>query len=256
MTRQAWRAVPVFTAGLVLCAAAASAQTTRTPLTVSSPDGALTVIVGTDGHLTWSLSAGGRPILAPSRIALTLDDGRVLGDAPVVTGTTTRRVSRVLRPVVRYRRAEVPDAFNERRIDFTGHYALVVRAFDDGVAYRWVTSFPGEITIRDETATFAFTGDHQLYFPEEASLISHQERLYKTPKISELKEGQFSGLPALAVVPGGPKVAITESDLLDYPGMDLTVSGAPHTLRGLFPAYPLKTEMVRDRTERVTERAP
>lgn len=256
MIRHVWRSALTVIAGVALCASAATAQTTRTPLTVSSPNGALTVTVGVDGQLTWSVAAAGRPILSPSRLALTLEDGRVLGDKPVVTGTTTRRVDRELRPVVRYRRASVRDAFNERRIDFTGHYALVVRAFDDAVAYRWVTSIPGEITVRDEAATFAFTGDHQLYFPEETDLISHQERLYKTPKISEVKPGQFASLPALAVVPGGPKVAITESDLLDYPGMDLTVGDAPHTLRGLFPAYPLKTEMVRDRTERVTERAP
>jgi alpha-glucosidase len=234
----------------------APAQTVKAPLTVASPNGALVVTVGTGPTVTWSLTSGGTLILAPSRLGLVLGDGKVLGDAPVVKATSARHVDAVLKPVVRYKRAEVRDRFNERRIDFVGGYSLLVRAYDDGVAYRWVTALPGELTIKDELVTLAFTGDHQLYFPEETSLISHQERAYKKPRISELKEGQFSSLPALAVVPGGPKIAITESDLFDYPGMDLTTAGVPNTLKGLFPAYPAKTEMQRDRTERVTERAP
>jgi alpha-glucosidase len=56
-------------------------------------------------------------------------------------------------------------------------------------------------------------------------------------------------------VTDGPKVVITEADLLDYPGMDLT-GGQANGLKGLFPAYPSKVTLVRDRNERVDERAP
>jgi alpha-glucosidase len=241
---------------VVLAASAVPAQTRTAPLTVASPDGALVVTVTAGAHVEWAVAWRGRDLLLPSRMALVLAEGRTLGAAATIAGTSTRAVNTPLRPVVPYRRAEVPDRFNERRIDFAGGYGLIVRAYDDGVAYRWVTSLPGDLTVQDEIVTFVFAGDHQLYFPEETSLISHQERSYKKPRISELKAGQFSSLPALAVVPGGPKVAVTEADLLDYPGMDLTAAGAPHALKGLFPAYPLKTEMSSDRTENVTERAP
>ncbi len=246
--------------GAVSCVAlavtGAAAQPAPVPLTVASPDGDVVITVTAGTHVEWAVAWRGRELLRPSPLALALADGRVLGDGATVAGTSTRSVNTTLRPVVRYRRAEVRDHFNERRIDFAGGYGLVVRAYDDGAAYRWVTALPGEVTVRDETATFAFADDHLLYFPEETSLISHQERSYKTPRISELKTGQFSSLPALAVVSGGPKVAITEADLLDYPGMDLTTAGTPHALKGLFPAYPLKTALSRDRTENVTERAP
>ncbi len=241
-------------AASVLSPLAATAQS-RGPLSLSSPDGHLSVTVDAGAALTWSVAWKGRPLLAPSRLALVLGD-RTLGERPVVAGSSQRSVDQVLRPVVRYKRGEIRDRFTERRIDFLGGYALVVRAYDDGVAYRWETALPGDVTVRDEVATFAFGGDHLLYFPEETSLISHQERQYKQLRIGELKDGQFSSLPALVVIAGGPKVAITESDLFDYPGMDLTSAGTPHALRGLFPAYPAATAMERDRTERVTVREP
>ena len=224
------------------------------PLRVASPGGGLTVTVGTEGVLTWSVSHRGRTLVRPSRLALTLGDGRVLGAAPVVTATTTRSVNQVLRPTVAYRRAQIADRYEERRIDFTGDFSLIVRAYDDGVACRFVTRLPGEITVRDEDFTLGFEADHRLYFPEETSFLSHQEREYKRLRISEIGPTRFSSLPALVVVEGGPKVAITEADLFDYPGMDLKSGPEVNSLRGLFPAYPRKVQLNRDRDERVLER--
>ena len=51
-------------------------------------------------------------------------------------------------------------------------------------------------------------------------------------------------------------MAITEADLFDYPGMDLTGGTEPNSLTGLFPYYPARVEMARDRDEKVVEREP
>ena len=243
-------AVMALTAG-----GAAASQAAAAPLTVASPGGAILVTVGTGADLTWSVTVDGRPVLLPSKIGLTLDGNRGLGANATVRATTTRSVDQVLRPVVRVKRAEVRDRFNERRIDFGGDYSLIVRAYDDGVAYRFVTKLPGDVEVRAEAATFRFAGDHRLYFPEETSFLSHQERSYRRIRISEVGT-KFSSLPALVEVTGGPKVAITEADLFDYPGMDLAAGGEANSLKGLFPYYPTRVELARDRDEKVLERAP
>jgi alpha-glucosidase len=232
---------------------AQKASRAAAPLTVTSPNGALSVTVGVGEQLTWAVTLRGKTILKPSRLGITLADGQVLGAKPVVKATSTSAVDDVLRPVVRVKRAEVRDHYNARRIDFAGGYALLVRAYDDGVAYRFVTALPGDITVVNEDATFAWAGDHPTYFPEETSFQSHQERLYKQVKVSEVGK-RFSSLPAMVVLPDGVKAVITEADLFDYPGMDLTGDTAALTLRGLFPAYPKKVELRRDRDEVVTER--
>ncbi len=246
--------------GLVLGAAAhaqrpSTARPGAAPLTVASPDGALVVSVSVSGQVTWAVALRGAPVLLPSRLSLSLSDGRTLGASPVVRATRTRAVNDILHPVVRVKRAEVRDQFNERRIEFVGGYALIVRAYDDAVAYRWTTALPGEITVRGEDATFSFAADHGTYFPEETSFQSHQERQYKRVKISEIG-ARFSSLPAMVVLEGGVKAVITEADLFDYPGMDLTGDSASHSLRGLFPAYPKTVELRRDRDEVVTAREP
>lgn len=232
---------------------APSARASAAPLTVASPNGALVATVGVGEHLTWSVTLRGRAVLLPSRIGMMLASGQVLGATPSVSTTSTRTVDQLLRPVVRIKRAEVRDHYNERRVNFVGGYALIVRAYDDGVAYRFATSLPGEITVTAEDATLAWGGDHLVYFPEETSFQSHQERQYKQVKISEIGK-RFSGLPAMVVLSDGVKAVITEADLFDYPGMDLTGDGAALTLRGLLPAYPKKVELRRDRDEVVLER--
>jgi len=224
------------------------------PLAVASPNGDLVATVGVNGQLTWSVSLRDLVIVQPSRIGMTLAGGQVLGAKPVVTATSTRTVDQRLVPVVRVKRAEIRDRFNEMRIELAGNCAVIIRAYDDGVAYRFATSLPGEITVMSEEASLTWTGDHLVYFPEETSLMSHQERQYRKLKLSEITTGRFSSLPAMVVLPDGVKAVITEADLLDYPGMDLTSGDGPNTLKGIFPAYPRRVELGRDRDEKVVER--
>jgi hypothetical protein len=117
-------------------------QRVTAPLTVASPNGALVVTLGTDGQLTWSVSLRGSQILRPSRIAMTLNGGRILGEKPVVSGTATQSADRILKPVVRIKRAEIRDHYNERvveREDFiartrgTREYPWRVLAISPGV---------------------------------------------------------------------------------------------------------------------------
>ncbi len=264
--RRWWGALVISWAALDVPQPVQAQTTTRSParvaravsrtasLTVASPNGALVVSVGIGEQLTWSITLRDRVILQPSRLGMTLGDGQALGVRPVVRSTRTRTVDQVLKPVVRVKRAEIRDHFAERRIDFAGSYSLVVRAYDDGVAYRFATTMPGDVTVPGEDATLTWAGDHTVYFPEETSLLSHQERQYRKLKLSEIDAGRFSSLPAMVVLSDGVKAVVTEADLLDYPGMDLTSGDAPNTVKGLFPAFPKRVELARDRDEKVLER--
>jgi alpha-glucosidase len=234
---------------------AGSVQAASNSFSVTSPDGSIRVTIHAGSELTYSVSVGGRQILHPSSISITLASGQVLGKPAIVTGSDTRSVDRLIRPVLKIKRAEIRDSYNEVRVDFKAGFSLIVRAFDDGIAYRFSTALPGEITIADEQSTYRFAEDALLYFPEEESLISHQERLYKKTRISEIKAPRFSALPALVKLSDGLNVVITESDLLDYAGMDLTADNEENSLRGLFPRYPTKVQLKGDRDEVVLQRA-
>lgn len=224
---------------------------------LSSPDKQMEVKISAGATVHYSVSFQGKELIAPSTVSMTLDGNRVLGKAVVVQNASRRSVDERIQPVVRQKEVFISDHFNELTLTFNGDYGLIFRAYDDGIAYRFTTTFSGSVTVVSEQAEFSFAGDHKLYFPEEESFQTHQERIYKYIPLSQITPKRFASVPALIDVEGGPKVAITEADLEDYAGLYLTGSAdSPTRLVGKFPAYPMKEEVKNDRDVPVTERAP
>jgi alpha-glucosidase len=185
---------------------------------------------------------------------MTLDEGLVMGKAAKLASSDKAKVDRRLQSVVAVKSSTIPDQYNELRMAFEGGYGLTFRVFSDAVAYQWTLSRKGEVKVMSEQAEFRFSQDHKMWFPEEESLLTHSERIYKEVRLGEIDPNRFCSMPALVDVNDGPKVAITEADLLDYPGMYLKGTRSPG-LVGLFPSVATKEVQERDRTVRVTERA-
>ena len=229
----------------------AGAQT----FTLLSPDGRIMVNVSLTGNIMYSVSLGGKEIVLPSPLSLKVGE-EILGLEPRLKRSFNRFVEEEHFPVVKQKSDVVEDVYNELVMQFRGDYSLLFRAYDDGVAWRWQTSRKDSLTVQGEEVTLRFPEDHNVYFPKEESMFSHQERLYLHLPLSAIVPPMFSSIPALVDRSDGIKVAITEADLRDYPGMYLTASmNHPWELLGLFPAYPLQEEMTSDRDVKVTERA-
>lgn len=215
---------------------------------LQSPDKRTHLKVRVDGQISYEVEHNGRTILLPSPISLTVAGRKVLGSHPTLTGTVRREINEAIHPVVKQKSAEIVNHCHELTLTFAEDFSLIFRAYDDGIAYRFVTSLPGEITVQAEQAYFQFPADCMTYFPEEESFFSHSERLYQHLHIGQIGPKRFCSLPALVEIPDGPKVAITESDLEDYPGMYLSgTEDVPTRLVGIFPRYVLEDSLRNDR---------
>jgi len=239
---------------LIGCAMGDLDQVVAEEITLRDPTGVIEVRVVLGDGVTYAVAYKGQALLAPSAISMTLGDGLVLGMAPKVVRSDQKAIDQVLRPEVAVKDAQIRDQCNELTLSMEGGCGLVFRAYPDAVAYRWTLSRQGPVKVMAEQVDLRFTQDHALYFPEEESLLTHSERTYKYLRMAEIAPKQFCSMPALVDVKDGPKVAITEADLLDYPGMYLVGTQGPG-LSALFPAVALKEQKVDDRTVRVTERA-
>jgi alpha-glucosidase len=221
---------------------------------VTSPSKNLRLKVDVGQKILYSLDCKSQQLIKPSAISMTLNGGRVLGANPEVIDVKRRSVDEQIIPIVRVKSKVIPDKFNEMTIQFQGGFELICRAYDDGAAYRFVTDLDGQIEVVAEEATFNFTGNHGIYFPEEQSFQSHSEREYKHLKLGAISDKMFCYVPALVEVQDGPKVLITEADLEDYPGLYLRGAGN-NSLYGKFPTYPLQEKAQNDRDVPVTKRA-
>ncbi len=74
--------------------------------------------------------------------------------------------------------------------------------------------------------------------------------------VTQIADTDMCCLPALFMKENGIRVAFTEADLLDYPGIYLKGTGPGKTvLRSTFPPYPLEEHQKDDRTIRVSKGA-
>src|SRR5215472_4129007 len=219
-----------------------------------SPDRRIEVRIRTARGIRYDVVLKGSAVLEDS--SLTMDvDHRVLGREVQVAGEKESQVDRVLEPAVRQKFANIREHYNELRIDFEGGYAVVFRAYNEGVAYRFLTSFPAEkVKIYGEEANFRFTRNLPVFYPQEDGFFSHNERKYTPQHLFEIIPSFLATLPAVVDVGNGAKVAIAESDVEGYPGLWLRGTGGS-ALAATFPPYPLREQLTGDRDMRVVESA-
>ena len=106
----------------------------------------------------------------------------------------------------------------------SGRISIVVRAFNDGVAFRYIFSAQNkneDMVLTEEHSSFNITGNpavHALILP---GYTTSHEGLYSKMPLSEIKENTLMDMPALFELPGKVFIGITEAALLNYAGMYL-----------------------------------
>jgi len=221
--------------------------------TLRSPDDRIEVQIHVADRITYDVALNGKPLLKDSSLSINIA-GKTLGENPQLKSTKKNSVDKTLEPVVRQKFAKIRELYNELRLDFDGGFAVVFRAYPEGVAYRIETALSGEnIKVFSEDATFRFVSDFSVFYPAEESMFSHNERKYLPRPLKEISEKAFATLPAV-VDANGVKIAVAESDVEEYPGLWLRGTG-DNALAASFEHYPLKETLEKDRDFKVTEAA-
>lgn len=202
--------------------------------TIQSPDRKINATIEVDKNITYGIAFKDSNYLLPSVISMSLADGRVLGQDPVIRKSSYHTVFNHLHPLYGISR-EIDEHYNELRIDFKGGYAIVFRAYNEGFAWRFVTDLPGEITVDAERSDFRFAGNYAAYFHPALS-----ESLYRLQKVSDFQlKPDYSSLPVLIKTPGGANILIHESDVFNYPCLTVAADSLhTNTLTGNHSLYP------------------
>ena len=210
---------------------------------VTSPDGLLAATVEVGQNIRYSLSFADEAVITPSVIGMHFGDGTEFGVSDKVRKVTRRSVDTFIDSPV-YKKNRVRDNFNEITLVFK-EFDLIFRAYDDGIAYRFVRRQDGEFTVLSEDAEFNFPGDRMAYVPYvrypgtfDSQFQNSFENPYVHIPLSNWDPERLAFLPLVVEAPGDLRVLVTESDLLDYPGMYLNASGGVPSLKGVFAPYP------------------
>ena len=148
---------------------------------LSSPNGVIAVEIQVGDRIRYDVAVNDAPVLKNSTLSLKID-ATVFGQSPKLKSATSRSYDGTLRPVVRQKAAELREHYTELRLDFEGGYAVVFRAYDEGVAYRWETSLPAaKVTVFGEEVALNFADNFTTFYPEEEERLSIRHKRANFP---------------------------------------------------------------------------
>jgi alpha-glucosidase len=248
LMRPAWRAAAF---ALILFSSSDGAV-------VSSPNNRISVAVEVKENLEpypagrrlyYSVTFDGKPLVLDSGFRLDFKGAPPLARDLAVTAENRRAIDESweaswgIRKQMRNRANELVLSLQEssaprRQIRF------VVRAYDDGVAFRY--ELPEQPALREfklaaERSEFHFAGNPTVWAANYGGFVSHQEGEFKKMRLNDIRAGDVIGCPLL--VQAGPHwVALTEADLSDWAGMYFTAlpssAGAVMTVLSPRPEEP------------------
>jgi alpha-glucosidase len=218
-------------------------------MALQSPDGKLEAVVSIGETIEYTVSHRGEVVLSPSALSITLAGGAAYGIRPQLAGTSTATINRTFAAPV-YKRSTVTEHYNELTLRFKGNYHLIFRAYNEGVAYRFVSTAKKPFMVESEQAEFNFPSDYQAFVsyanrPEgsfESQYMNSFEQPYHHIPLSEWNKKRLGITPMVVEGANGKKICIAEADLLNYPGMFLYPTHQSNGLKGVFAPYPKETK--------------
>ncbi|MEO5910962.1 MAG: glycoside hydrolase family 97 protein [Pelobium sp.] len=214
---------------------------------ITSPDKKIAVTVDVGDKIQWSLALDGAEIIRPSTASMVLDDNRVLGEKVKIASSKIENINTSFEANF-YKKKTVIDQYQQLTLNCKSGYQLIFRAYNDGLAYRFVINGNKPVKVVDESVNFNFAKDYKTFLPYVRDLrlpgdqfISSFEALYDERSLSGLLNDSLAFLPILVDIEHGAKLAILEAGLESYPGMYLVKSAEDnYSLKGDFAKYPLQ----------------
>ncbi|MBR4516729.1 MAG: glycoside hydrolase family 97 catalytic domain-containing protein, partial [Bacteroidaceae bacterium] len=237
---------------LLLIGMAAHAQK---KVSATSPDGQTTVTVTVSDRIYYDVESHGELLFRQNHIGMTLSD-RTLGEKPTLKGNKVQKVSETVTPIHPLKFSKVENSYTLLTLTFGGGYKVEWRVYDDGVAYRFVTSLKGDIEVMGEDGTWQLAAPAKLVLQQPGGFKTSCEENYSVVQSNEWKaDDKMSELPIL-VMGEKQKVFISEFDLFDYAGVFLkSVGEGTNAFSIIQPKCPTEYEDDGDRRHKILKEA-
>ncbi len=241
----------LFLAILMLAGTVAFAQK---QISAISPDGQTKVTVTLADRIYYDVESHGEVLFNNCHIGLALAD-RTLGEKPVLKGRKVTAVKETINPIHPLKFSTVENNYTLLTLTMKGNYKVEWRVYDDGVAYRFVTSLKGDVEVMEEDGTWNLASPCRLVLQQTKSFRTSCEEEYSVVESGQWKtDDMISELPVL-VMGDKQKVLISEFDLFDYPGTFLKSTGE-NGFAIIQPKTPLEYEDHGDRSQNILKEAP
>ncbi|MFC5684041.1 glycoside hydrolase family 97 protein [Flavobacterium sp. MAHUQ-51] len=225
----------------------------KTNFEVTSPNGELKAVVSLGDKIYYSIRSGNEELTSKNHLGLILKN-ETLGLNPKLINAKSGKVNEVLKPVVPLKFSSVPNIYNFLILNFKDGFSVEFRAFDEGIAYRFITAKKGDIEVVNEDFSLNLPNEDLLVLQQADSYKSNQEEYYSKSNVKDwTASAKMATLPFLVDSKNKYKILISESDLSDYPCMFLKGNGK--NIKAVFPKVPTEFGPDGDRSLKILEEA-
>jgi alpha-glucosidase len=226
---------------------------------VSSPNGSVQMEVksGGDGRLMYHVTLNGQAVIEESPVGIVVD-GKNLGEGARIVREETYGVDESY--PTRGVHSTAVDRCNGMKIDLASggtQWQLDVRAYDSGVAFRYVVPGDGK-RVPDEATSYKIPAGSTAWVQ---SVRGHYEDIPMKTPIGAIKKDQFAAPPLTIELPEHHGFAsITEAAVYHYAGSALQVDGersfAVRLAPRVTPSYPFTLRYGEAGDKRITTPMP
>jgi len=221
---------------------------------LSSPNGGIKVAINIADKIYYTVSSGSETLLQKNTLGLTLKN-EVLGQNAKLISAKKSVGNDVIKPYISLKYSAVKNNYNAVLLTFKGNYAVEFRAFDEGIAYRFVTSKKGDVEVLNEDFSVNFPSDYTLHVQQPGGFKTAYEENYGVVESKDWKTtDKMAVLPLLIDTKKQYKILISESDLSDYPCLFLKGTGENGAV-ATFPKAPLDFGDDGDRSLKILKEA-
>jgi alpha-glucosidase len=211
---------------LSVTVAIASSASVVADVAVSSPDGKVSAtFTVTDGRLTCTVQRAGTTILEPSPLGIVID-GVDLGKGVKLGEPETSVIDE--RYPWRGVKSEMHNHCNAVAISVTHsagqEWTLEARAYNDGVAYRYVVPGEGTRRVDGETSGWRLPEGSGVWHRWNHPKINQFEHNDQLLDVTEIKKDFNFQFPATIVLPDGSYAALMESGTFNWSGLSLVAT--------------------------------
>ena len=221
---------------------------------LASPDGNIQISVNLSDKIYYDVICRNETLLKQCHLAMEIGD-QELGTNTKMTKVSHKNIDESLKPVIPLKFSSVSNRYNQLLLDFKGGYSVEFRAFNDGIAYRFITNKKGMINVKNETLQVNFPDNYLLHMQQSGSFKTAYEEEYTHLYSKEWKSSaSMALLPILIDTQKGSKILISETSLTDYPAVFLKSNGS-NGMVSVFPKVPLEFGEDGDRSVKILKEA-
>ncbi|MDP4238662.1 MAG: glycoside hydrolase family 97 protein [Bacteroidota bacterium] len=224
------------------------------PIELQSPNGQLKVSIQITDKINYTVSYGRDELLQNCSLQMDLQN-ETLGANPKLIRQKRTTINETIKREFPMKNAFVKNKCNVLQLDFKRDFSVEFRAYDDGIAYRFITRKKAESIVKDEDLVINFPHEYQSHLSLTGSFKTSYEHPYSHIKTTEYKENErMTTLPVLLETDKQYKILISEADLSDYPCMFLKSTGK-NGMKSAFPKCPLEFGDDGDRSVKILKEA-